>query len=129
MVPELKKHPCIGCGACCASFRVAFDWRAADSATVGHVPSRLTESLDINTSCMKGTAHKHKPQCKALNGKIGLDAHCSIYELRPSPCRRFSASYEFGEQELRCDFARRRHGIAPLTKADWSNFREVSPSI
>ncbi len=72
---------------------------------------------------MKGTNKKHHARCQALEGKIGADARCSIYSLRPSPCRAFTASYEDGRQNPRCDQARARYGFAPLKLKDWLSFQ------
>lgn len=70
---------------------------------------------------MRGTNDKHHPKCQALNGRIGKDAKCSIYEKRPTPCREFRASYEEGHQNRRCDEARAKHGLRPLTPQDWED--------
>lgn len=111
------EHPCIQCGACCASFRVAFYWREGEvSEHDKAVPKDLWEDLTPEKRCMKGTLSKHKPRCVALRGKIGERAMCSIYENRSSTCRRFKASYEDGYHNPRCDEARAKHGLAPLTK-------------
>ncbi len=112
-------HPCLECGACCAYFRVAFYWREAEKGSRFEVPTHLTEDLDTESRCMKGTSTKHQPRCQSLRGKIGTHAWCSIYENRPSPCREFKASYEDGYQNPRCDDAREKHGLKALTKWDW----------
>lgn len=36
-------HPCLRCGACCASFRVAFHWSETDAHPGGITPAALTE--------------------------------------------------------------------------------------
>ncbi|MCB0347488.1 MAG: YkgJ family cysteine cluster protein [Bdellovibrionales bacterium] len=120
-----KKHPCLSCGACCASFRVAFYWREAEAKDAENsVPQGYFEDLDGMSRCMKGTNDKHHPKCIALKGTIGKDGHCSIYENRPSPCRRFEASYENGTQNIRCDEAREKHGLKPLKLIDWRRYRD-----
>jgi Fe-S-cluster containining protein len=123
-MPQPKAlHPCQTCGACCASFRVAFHWREAeanpDDQNDHSVPLEYTEDLDLNQRCMKGTNSKHQPKCVALMGHIGESAHCVIYANRSSACRNFKASYEDGYQNIRCDEARARHGLRPLTKRDY----------
>lgn len=119
----MSLHPCQTCGACCASLRVAFHWREAESDPddkADHsVPQEYTEELDGNQRCMKGTNHKHKPSCIALKGDVGQSAHCIIYEKRPSPCRKFAASFEDGYPRPSCDDARAKHGLRPLTKYDY----------
>lgn len=114
------KNPCVSCGACCAHFRVQFYWREANAADSAHpVPVHLFEELTSQHRCMKGTADKHHPKCQGLQGRIGRDASCSIYSLRPTPCRDFKASYEDGHKHERCDQARERHGLKALTVHDW----------
>ncbi len=118
--PSRALHPCQTCGACCASYRVGFYWREAESLDHDHaVPPGLWEDLTSVKRCMKGTASKHQPRCVALVGRIGEQVNCSIYSHRPSPCREFEASYEFGVQNERCDQARAKHGLAPLHRSDW----------
>lgn len=118
-----KVHPCIGCGACCAFFRVQFYWREANKGESDHVvPAGMFEELAVSSHfrCMKGTARKHHPKCVGLNGRIGHDACCSMYPFRPSPCRDFKASYSDGRHYPRCDEARKAHGLRPLQREDWN---------
>lgn len=119
-------HPCVRCGACCATFRVQFYWREANPGESDHVvPAHLYEELTPMHRCMKGTSNKHHPQCEALKGRIGQKVGCSIYGNRPTPCREFRASFdEGGGRNERCDEARRGHGLPPLTRADFDRPRE-----
>lgn len=113
-------HPCIKCGACCAYFRVAFYWREAEpSENPKAVPKESTEDYSPFLLCMKGTNQKHHARCIELKGKVGEKVHCSIYERRPSPCRAFEASYESGSWNQRCDYARSKYNLPPLTPEDW----------
>lgn len=112
-------HPCQACGACCAAYRVAFHWFEADPATGGATPAALTEPLDPHRVVMRGT-RAEPVRCLALRGAVGVAAHCTIYPQRPSPCRELHASWEHGEPSPQCDRARARHGLAPLTPADWA---------
>ena len=107
-----KPNPCVGCGACCAFFRVQYD-------RTEEVPGGLFENLSSTQRCMLGTAVKHRPKCAALIGRIGQNASCSIYESRPTPCRAFTASYADGIRNERCEQARRAHGLRPLRPSDW----------
>ena len=126
-IEELKetnlttKNPCISCGACCASFRVAFYWRETEDNNEWNVPENLTLDLDPMLKCMKGTEQKHRPKCTALKGKIGERVECNIYSNRPSVCRNFKASYEKGNFNSRCDQARKAHGLPPLRRCDWES--------
>lgn len=113
-------HPCQSCGACCASFRVEFYWREGSKADHDpSVPQELWEEGSSQTRVMKGTNKNHNIRCVALKGRIGAQVACEIYSARSSTCRNFSASYENGYRNPRCDEARAKHGLAPLTKADF----------
>ncbi|MFY9183454.1 YkgJ family cysteine cluster protein, partial [Limnohabitans sp.] len=99
-------HPCLTCGACCASFRV--DFSAYETQEMGgDVPDGLVVEVTGATCRMRGTDHS-PPRCAALYGKTGEKAICGIYEWRPSPCR------EFEEGSPACEQARRRHGPPAL---------------
>lgn len=112
-------HPCLSCGACCAHFRVAFHWMESDACTPGGVPAALTRPLDSHRLCMRGT-RTAPVRCIALDAEIGERSRCSIYAVRPAPCRQMRASWEDGRHSGQCDRARQAHGLAPLTPADWA---------
>jgi uncharacterized protein len=103
---ESRDHPCLACGACCASFRVDFAVEELDS-NGGHVPDGLAAEVTSFTCRMRGTDHA-RPRCAALTGQLGQHVACGIYEWRPSPCREFEAG------SSACDAARARHGLTPL---------------
>lgn len=115
-----QTHPCLRCGACCAALRVAFHWSEAAAELGGAVPTELTEKLDPHRLVMRGTYGGDAPRCVALRGVVGEAAHCSIYPLRPSPCRDLGAAYEDGQPSPQCDRARARHGLPPLRQEDWA---------
>ena len=99
-------HPCLSCGACCASFRVDFAVYEMQ-AMGGTVPDGL--ALDVNGSTCRMRGTEQVPiRCAALTGQVGQQVACSIYELRPAPCREFSAG------DYACHKARARHGLVPL---------------
>jgi uncharacterized protein len=98
--------PCLGCGACCASFRVDFSIHESDEYG-GHVPAGLAVPVTQASCRMRGTDHS-PARCAALTGKIGVSAACGIYEWRPSPCREFEAGSDA------CRVTRARHGLAVL---------------
>jgi Fe-S-cluster containining protein len=110
--PDLG-NPCRGCGACCARFRVSFYWSEADSATGGLTPADLSVKVTPFLIAMRGT-ERSPPRCTALEGEIGRQVCCTIYPLRPSPCREFRASWVDGPRSERCDRARAAHGMPPL---------------
>lgn len=96
-------HPCLSCGACCASFRV--DFSACETQEQGGtVPDGLAVEVTDTLRRMRGTDHS-PPSCAALTGRVGVQAACGIYEWRPSPCR------EFEPGSAACERARRRHGL------------------
>lgn len=127
---DSKPNPCVGCGACCAYFRVAFYWREAEEKDSNHpVPPGSFVDLDSQWRCMRGTEVKHNPKCVGLKGRVGRDASCSIHAQRPSPCRDFTASFSNGRRNPRCDEARRAKGLRPLGPGDWVGVDgDVSPS-
>jgi Fe-S-cluster containining protein len=106
----MSDNPCLSCGACCAHFRVSFYWTEADDAPGGQVPARLTEQVHEHLRCMKGTNVK-PPRCVALQGEIGKQVACTIYELRPSPCREFNVLEADGTPNERCQKLRARAGL------------------
>ena len=99
-------HPCLSCGACCASFRVDFSVQERLSEG-GTVPDGVTVEVTEGTCRMRGTDHV-PARCAALTGTVGEQAACGIYEWRPSPCREFEAG------DAACHWARARHGLLPL---------------
>ena len=116
--PQPRLHPCVNCGACCATFRVLFDPVEMEPGPY-HVPKDLTEKVDATTRAMLGT-NDAKPRCVALSGRIGHEVGCSIYLRRPACCREFKPSFENGQRNPRCDFARRGKGLRPLRPSDYS---------
>ena len=111
-------HPCVRCGACCATFRVSFHWSEVQPDNPGGPPTELVVPLRRHEMAMRGTDGPN-PRCVALRGTIGVDGHCGIYPQRPSVCRDVDASWEFGAPSRQCDQARMVHGLPPLTAADW----------
>lgn len=115
---ELWIHPCLKCGACCATYRVSFSKAELERSTTRI--AELAADAGGAWAVMPGTDRRHNPSCNYLRGRIGLGAKCGVYEDRPSPCREFKASFEDGRHQApRCDEARRCHGLNPLTKRDW----------
>ncbi|HZH43187.1 MAG TPA: YkgJ family cysteine cluster protein [Lysobacter sp.] len=116
-------HPCLSCGACCASFRVSFHWSETEPMLGGAVPAALTERVDAHRVAMRGSWAK-QPRCVALDAEIGVRSRCTIHPQRPSVCREVAASWEFGVASAQCDRARIAHGLRPLTPQDWAPARE-----
>lgn len=95
---------CQRCGACCAQYRVSFYWAEGDDAPGGHVPVALTQPLNAHLRCMAGTSSR-APRCIALQGEIGANVGCAIYDRRPTPCR------EVTPGDAQCLRARTAHGV------------------
>lgn len=115
-------HPCVKCGACCATYRVLFD-RSEIQADSLNVPKELTEKIDENTLAILGT-NMVRPRCIALQGHIGKSVECTIYARRPSCCREFVPSYENNLKNTRCDEARKGKGLKPLEPKDYLGFKQ-----
>ena len=108
-------HPCLSCGACCATFRVSMHWSEADPALGGAVPAALTERLDAHQVCMRGT-WEPAPRCVALDAVIGQYSRCTIHPQRPGACRQVQASWEHLERDLQ---------LAQKLKIDAQTFRRA----
>lgn len=101
---------CQTCGACCAAFRV--DFHPAELAGGAFpwgrgVAREITVPVTANIVRMCGTDDA-APRCAALEGEVGQEVSCRIYEVRPSPCREFDVMHQA------CAQARQRHGLTPL---------------
>lgn len=97
-----SSNPCLDCGACCANFRVSFYWAEAEG-----LPEELVEPLTPLMACMRGTNSK-APRCAALQGEVGGEVACTVYERRTSPCREVQAG------DAKCLQARAAHGLVAL---------------
>ncbi len=106
-------NPCLSCGACCAFYRASFHWSEANDAIGGTVPVEMTSDLNEFRRVMKGTDQKN-PRCIALEGEIGVNVRCKIYDLRPSICRAFPVSWENRVPDDMCERARVAWGLSAL---------------
>ena len=95
---------CQRCGACCAQYRVSFYWAEAWSRGL---PDSMVEKVNAQMVCMAGT-NRADPRCIALQGTVGANVRCSVYALRPEPCRQVEPGDE------RCAEARGHKGLPPL---------------
>lgn len=113
------QNPCLTCGACCAHFRVSFYWGESDESETGTVPADLTEDITPFYKCMQGT-NQHPARCVALEGQVGTQVTCSIYQQRSSTCREFgvhwhhSALHITPQELVRCNQARNAWGLPAL---------------
>lgn len=112
-----KISACQTCGACCAFFIVAFPTSELNSEIGGMVPEGMTLPLDNLRSYMKGTKSKtRRCRCNALEGVVGHNVCCTIYENRPSSCRNFSRSWSANKGNELCDKARLAYGLQSFSK-------------
>lgn len=111
-------NPCLGCGACCAFFRVSFHWMETTAGKPDGVPDDMVTQINPHRVAMNGTLGQ-PVRCTALRGTIGGTAHCSIHPARSSVCRAFPASWENGVHNADCDRARAAHGLPPLEPGWW----------
>ncbi len=107
-------HPCLSCGACCATWAVQLERSELTRALRPHVVPAASSRYVI----LAGTEGDH-PRCAALQGEVGQRCRCGIYDHRPSPCHEVQASLQRGRQDSCCDEARVRHGLAKLRFDDW----------
>ncbi|MDR6541701.1 Fe-S-cluster containining protein [Acinetobacter bereziniae] len=75
------------------------------------MPSDYVEPLTAVYSCMQGTNQK-QPRCIALNGVIGQQVSCTMYEQRSSSCKEVQAG------DAQCAKARQAHNLIPLIDID-----------
>ena len=104
---------CRRCGACCTCYRVSFYWYEASDHIVNPVPAELTQRVDRFRIAMQ-RRHGNTGACVALSGIVGTWVYCRIYDRRPSICRNFRISYEYGAGNPLCDNARRKLGLPPI---------------
>ncbi len=104
---------CVSCGYCCTLYCVSFNKKEITSGY--KTPIELTEIIDSNTSCMKGTKQTENRRCTSLIGELGKEVGCSIYGNRPSPCREFAMSGENDEVNERCESIRKQFGLKRIT--------------
>ncbi|MFT5458997.1 MAG: Fe-S-cluster containining protein [Myxococcota bacterium] len=107
-------HPCLECGACCATWAVQFDASEVTVALRPHVVPAATAK-----HCIMAGTEGDSPRCVGLRGVVGDRASCGLYPHRPSPCRDVGASLEDGHRDPTCDEARARHGLPRLQYSDW----------
>lgn len=106
-------NPCLTCGACCASFRVSLYWAETDPVSGVGVPPELVEQVSPFLCAMIGT-NSAQPRCVALQGVVGNQVSCLIYNFRPTACREFAISGQNNQSYDLCEQARKNWGLRPL---------------
>jgi Fe-S-cluster containining protein len=112
---DKKLNPCLSCGACCAYYRITFPEEDCNHLAGGYVPAELTAVSAKNRRLMLGTEDRN-PRCIALEGCLGFQVKCTIYQSRPSTCRVFQRSWSQGAGNELCDRARLAYGLQPFSK-------------
>lgn len=75
------------------------------------MPPDYVEPLTAVYSCMQGTNQK-QPRCIALDGVVGQQVSCTMYEQRSSSCKEVQAG------DAQCAKARQAHNLIPLIDID-----------
>ena len=109
--PAAPIPDCTTCGACCTAFVVV----DAERASIPN--SKLWTVTSVNENgeeSAKRFLRRREPDfaCAALEGEVGDEVSCSVYENRPSMCRKFEAGSD------RCHAVRRAFGIEPFLTTD-----------
>lgn len=102
-MPTTDADPCRACGACCD---FPEPWSVVDltMADTVRIPAAMTTHSWGNRVKMRREGNR----CVALVGTIGLDARCSIYDIRPEVCR----DYDPDARTKDCEVCRNQHGLA-----------------
>lgn len=106
------KNPCKSCGVCCTHFRISFPFWECDS-NGGTVPERLVIPI-VNTPFVAMKGSEHGGRCISLEGEIGKNISCNIYENRSSSCRKFHVWDEQGNPNPKCQDLRKKAGLTEL---------------
>lgn len=118
---------CLDCGACCVN-------------AAANVAAKSVEyiEIDANSTLLRSRRHAGRlvyraangrsylrlvdgGRCAALRGAIGIEVSCSVYELRPSPCKRVMP----GDKE--CLRARQEQGLVDPSPVRSSGVRRERP--
>jgi Fe-S-cluster containining protein len=100
-------YDCQSCGACCAH---KWSWpvlRRDRSDASGIPPEMVRDDYPL--------LRTEGPRCVALTGDVGVSTGCSIYGVRPSACRAFTAGSPL------CIEAREAKGIGKQNNLELMN--------
>ena len=75
------------------------------------MPEHYTEPVTAVYSCMAGTNQKN-PRCIALEGEVGKQVSCGMYEARSSSCKEVQIANE------QCNKARLAHNMLPFIQIE-----------
>ena len=93
---------CTSCGACCAFSK---EWPRFSVETEADILAIPTAFVGERGMHCKGN------RCSALDGEVGVQTSCTIYDVRPAVCR----SCQPGDAE--CNIAREAFGLTALVGA------------
>ncbi|NNE66906.1 MAG: YkgJ family cysteine cluster protein [Pyrinomonadaceae bacterium] len=109
--PAAPKPDCKTCGACCAAFVVV----DAENSSITSEKLWAVDSISDNGErATKSILRRREPDfaCAGLAGEVGDEVSCTVYDNRPSMCRKFEAGSD------RCHAVRRAYGIEPFLTTD-----------
>jgi hypothetical protein len=103
-------YDCVACGACCFNPPDNVAEEFSDYIEVGPRDAIRSRPALLKRYTYERDGRLHMQllpdhRCKALLGAIGRRVRCSIYHVRPAPCRRVEAGSEL------CRRYRRLHGL------------------
>jgi Fe-S-cluster containining protein len=89
-VIEADDFDCVRCGACCvATTRATQGYVALSARDVRRLPSTYRAAAErMPTPRMPTRLRAHATTCAALRGTLGRRVACSIYDARPTGCRK-----------------------------------------
>jgi len=112
---------CVKCGACC-SFALVVPLRSDEPADAAdHWEIFADDTPDEPVIGKMLPRNMGTGSCENLNGKIGEEVGCAIYDKRLKACREFEAGSD------RCHEYRRMYGIEP--QLDASTAAEISDRL
>jgi Fe-S-cluster containining protein len=111
--------PCRQCGACCDHPE---PWSIVELTLedMARIPPGMTVSSFGSWRKMARTGNR----CVALTGTVGVDARCSIYDIRPQICREYDPAARIGE----CNMCRAGHGLHMLCRAHAEGLQDGTPA-
>ncbi|MCW5961714.1 MAG: YkgJ family cysteine cluster protein [Pyrinomonadaceae bacterium] len=106
--PDAPVPDCMSCGACCAAFvyvSTAPGNDLADADCWKIVKNGRKRTITVDRLIRRRRSDK---SCVALEGRLGEQVSCRIYNERPQMCRKFEAGSD------RCHAVRRAYGFEPF---------------